>query len=317
MRIIKAYRTRTPSWAAAIAFLLGPEFGFYYLGFGWRGSAYLILSLVVILVLPLLLNTWLATGGIIISLGISLCYRIFGAVAAWQSAAFRHPRERYPWFSRFYVWVLLFWLAPLMLAQAVRSLMFQPFAIPAASMAPTLMVGDYAFADMLTYGISHYSLPSDGGPARRIGGRLPERGEVVVFRPSSGSDNDYVKRVIGLPGDRVQMRDGRLILNGVAVPRRKLGRSPTIEGVSGTEYEETLPEGAHYPVIDMRAHGPGDDTAEVTVPADHYFVLGDNRDNSLDSRFGLGFVPADNIYARMAVVVFNGQHPNRLWERVH
>ena len=317
MRPIRAYRARHPAWAATISAVLGPELGHYYLGLGWLGTLYLGLSLVMLGVLPFLLNLYLPVTGALIAVVAFLCYRAFGAFRAYRRAVPLQGQAHYPWFSRLYVWLLLFWLAPLALAHGLRSFVFQPFSIPATSMAPTLMAGDYAIADKFTYGISRYSLSFGAGPEQRIGGRLPERGEVVVFRLPSDPRVDYVKRVIGLPGDRVEMRDGVLLLNGRTVPRTDKGPVVLAGSISGELYEETLPGGITHPILDQTESARGDNTREFTVPADHYFVLGDNRDNSLDSRFeGVGFVPADNILARMSFIAFSTKSRGRVMQAV-
>ena len=222
--------------------------------------------------------------------------------------------------------LLRFILSIALIAWAFRSLVAAPFNIPSGSMLPTLYIGDYLAVSKWPYGYSRYSFPF-GVPAfeGRILGRLPNRGDVVVFRHPS-EDSDLIKRVIGLPGDRVQMRDGHLILNGRLVARRPLppakvpvtANSPcrtvppaTPKIVIASDgaicvyraYLETLPGGPSYTVLDQVDHGPADDFAEVRVPAGHVFLMGDNRDDSLDSRFptyegGIGMVPAENLIGR-------------------
>lgn len=202
----------------------------------------------------------------------------------------------------------------LILALVIRTLLFQPFSIPSGSMRPTLLEGDYLFVTKWAYGYSRYSLPFGWNlfPGRIWGGE-PERGDVVVFKFPPNPSVDYIKRVIGLPGDRVQMRDGVLFINDVAVPREKVGEidNPDVTEVDGPVevYRETLPNGVSYDTLDLTPNGFSDRTSVFTVPAGHYFMMGDNRDNSTDSRFpgpnGVGFVPYDNLVGRANIIFFS------------
>ncbi|MCV0397670.1 MAG: signal peptidase I [Rhizobiaceae bacterium] len=209
----------------------------------------------------------------------------------------------------------------LLLALVIRTLFFQPFSIPSGSMRPTLLEGDYLFVTKWAYGYSRHSLPFspplfDG----RIWDGVPERGDVVVFKFPPNPSLDYIKRVIGLPGDRVQMRDGELWLNGERVPREKTG---TIEDADITEmqgpvdvYRETLPNGVSYDTLDLSPNSIGDETREFVVPEGHYFMMGDNRDNSTDSRFNVGFVPHENLVGRANIIFFSiagGASPLEIW----
>ncbi len=209
----------------------------------------------------------------------------------------------------------------LLLALVIRTLLFQPFSIPSGSMRPTLLEGDYLFVSKFAYGYSRHSLPfSPGLFEGRIWSGTPERGDVAVFKLPSNTRFDYIKRVIGLPGDRVQMRGGALYLNGEAVEREAAG---TIQDVDITErrdpidvYVETLPNGVSYRTLDLQQGTIGDDTREFVVPEGHYFMLGDNRDNSADSRFAVGFVPHENLVGRANIIFFSiagGASPLELW----
>jgi signal peptidase I len=201
----------------------------------------------------------------------------------------------------------------LLIALVFRTFLYHPFNIPSGSMEPTLLIGDYLFVSKFSYGYSRYSFPID---LSFIDGRIwegvPARGDIAVFRPPREPDTDYIKRVIGLPGDRIQMRDGVLYINDEAVPREPAGAWEG-EGRFGSDtaikqYRETLPNGVSYLTLDMIDNGAGDNTRVFEVPPAHYFLMGDNRDNSQDSRFPqgtVGFVPAENLVGRAEIIFFS------------
>ena len=224
-----------------------------------------------------------------------------------------------------------FLLTLALLAWAIRSLVVAPFSIPSGSMLPTLYIGDYLMVAKWPYGYSRYSFPLQIPPIEgRLLGQLPKRGDVVVFRHPA-NDTDLIKRVIGLPGDTVEVRDGALILNGKAVkrerPRRyRLAVSPNTPCKAAAparpaavmvgdqrfclfnSYRETLPGGPSYSVIDQVDGGIADSFGPVVVPEGRVFMMGDNRDDSLDGRFplaagGIDMVPVENLIGR-ALVTF-------------
>ncbi|GAA2850900.1 signal peptidase I [Aminobacter aminovorans] len=210
----------------------------------------------------------------------------------------------------------------LLLALVIRTLLFQPFSIPSGSMRPTLLEGDYLFVTKWAYGYSRYSLPlSPNLFSGRIFGSDPERGDVVVFKFPPNPSLDYIKRVVGLPGDRIQMQNGQLYINGTAVPREKVGQidNPDITEVNRPVdvYRETLPNGVSYDTLDLTPDSIGDNTREFVVPEGHFFMMGDNRDNSTDSRFNVGFVPGENLVGRANIIFFsiaNGASPLEIWK---
>ncbi len=202
----------------------------------------------------------------------------------------------------------------LLIALVIRVFFYQPFNIPSGSMIPTLLVGDYLFVSKFSYGYSKHSFPwSPDLFEGRIWGGAPELGDVAVFKLPRDNETDYIKRVVGLPGDRVQMINGVLHINGKPVDRRRIEDFEVTTPGGSTEkvpqYIETLPNGVSYRTLDLVDGGFGDDTPVFIVPDDHYFMMGDNRDNSTDSRFqranGVGYVPRENLIGRAEVLFFS------------
>ncbi len=210
----------------------------------------------------------------------------------------------------------------LALAILVRIFFYQPFNIPSGSMKETLLVGDYLFVSKLSYGYSRHSIPFGGTilSSPMFDGRIfasqPKRGDVVVFKWPKDNSTDYIKRLVGMPGDEIQMLKGELYINGTVVPKRRVGSFSTYENGNQIDpipvYEETLPEGLKYRVLDADDNqGGSDNTGIFKVPIGHYFMMGDNRDNSSDSRFslvknGVGFVPFENLVGRAEIIFFSG-----------
>jgi signal peptidase I len=203
------------------------------------------------------------------------------------------------------------------------TLLFQPFRIPSSSMEGTLEVGDYLFVSKFSYGYSQYSFPffTPVAFAGRVMDRPAERGDVVVFRLPQDPAQDYIKRVIGLPGDRVQMIRGVVHVNGEPAKLERI-EDRVIVHEDGSEeriarYNETLPGGVKHVVLDQNPDAIYDDTEEFLVPPGHYFMMGDNRDNSNDSRVpgsGVGFVPAQNLVGKAEIVFFSHDGSAQLWE---
>jgi len=206
----------------------------------------------------------------------------------------------------------------LLIALVIRTLLFQPFSIPSGSMKDTLLVGDYLFVSQFSYGYSRYSLPlSLPLFSGRIFGSEPQRGDVVVFALPKDPSTDYIKRVIGLPGDRIQVIGGLLHINGVAVERERIGDFIDDEGGGAIRrWRETLPNGVSYDVLDLQDNSFLDDTQEYVVPPGHYFMMGDNRDNSMDSRVpsAVGYVPFENIIGKAQIIFFSIADGRSAWQ---
>ena len=205
------------------------------------------------------------------------------------------------------------------LALGFRSLLFEPFNIPSGSMIPTLLVGDYLFVSKYSYGYSRYSFPFGVAP---IDGRIfesqPERGDVAVFRQPKNESVAFIKRIVGLPGDRLQVTDGVLRINDVPVNRSKKGIAPAPDGynvIKFVVYEETLPNGRSYVTQERSDNDMLDNTSVYEVPPGHYFMMGDNRDNSRDSRAAsVGMVPAENLIGRAERLFFSHNGSASLWQ---
>lgn len=227
----------------------------------------------------------------------------------------------------------------LLIALVIRTFTYQPFNIPSGSMIPNLLIGDYLFVSKYSYGYSRHSLPF-GPPlfSGRIMGSMPERGDIAVFKWPKDNSTDYIKRVMGLPGDRLQMKRGVLYINGERIERQQVEN--LILPVSGNtlckttsyeielddgqkacsypQYVETLPNGRSYRTLDLAGGLPNDDTVEFYVPQGHYFMIGDNRDDSSDSRVpislnGVGLVPEENLVGRAEVIFFSTNGNSALW----
>lgn len=209
----------------------------------------------------------------------------------------------------------------LIIAVLFQTVLFQPFTIPSGSMRPTLLVGDYLFVSKYAYGYSRYSIPfSPNLFSGRIFASQPKRGDIVVFRPPNRIGDYYIKRLVGLPGDKIQMRGGTLYINDEAVPRQFVGQITNADITEVTRpvdvYRETLPNGVTYNTLDMEFYPELDDTKLFEVPQGYYFMMGDNRDRSDDSRMNVGYVPYENLVGRANLIFFsigNGTSAWKIW----
>jgi signal peptidase I len=208
--------------------------------------------------------------------------------------------------------------APLIIVSLlIRTVFFEPFNTPSGSMIPTLLIGDYLFVSKFSYGYSRFSLPLFSG--RFIEFHHPQRGDVAVYKLPTDTSTDYIKRIVGLPGDRIQVKQGQLYINGELVPREPAGDYVTDD--SGIHmvlrrYLETLPGGVQHYILKATDEGEMNNTPEYLVPPDHVFAMGDNRDNSADSRFmnGVGFVPVENLVGRAEILFFSVDAEYPWWE---
>jgi signal peptidase I len=213
----------------------------------------------------------------------------------------------------------------LLIAFVVRVFLYQPFNIPSGSMKSNLLVGDFLFVSKLSYGYSTHTFPQSLDipwtsisiplrPQKLFSGRImasePKRGDVAVFKQPTNVSIDFIKRVIGMPGDEIQVIHGILYINGQPIPKKRIDDFVAVDDDGTTKasprFEETLPNGVRYTVLDTVDEGPADNTRIFKVPAGHYFMMGDNRDNSTDSRFpSVGYVPFENFVGRADLIFFS------------
>lgn len=204
------------------------------------------------------------------------------------------------------------------IAMIIRAFLFEPFKIPSGSMYPNLYVGDFLFVSKYSYGYSKHSFPfSLPAFEGRVWQDMPQRGDVAVFKYPKDNRTDFIKRIIGLPGDKIKMEKGRLFINGKMLPRIEMENFITRNDMGKTEryfqYEEILPNGIKHSILEISDEENVDNIAEVTVPENSFFVMGDNRDRSDDSRFNVGFVPVENLVGKARVLFFSYDTDQGAW----
>jgi len=209
----------------------------------------------------------------------------------------------------------------LLIALVVRTFLFQPFNIPSGSLIPTLLIGDYLFVSKYSYGYSRHSFPFSAVPLPgRILGSEPKRGDVAVFKLPSDGSTDYIKRVMGLPGDKIQVIQGIVHINGTAVKEERIGEEPIDLGAGyrgrAVAYWETLPNGVRHRIHKLNdGRGVFNNTGTYEVPKGYFFMMGDNRDNSTDSRDpSVGYVPFENFVGRAEIIFFSIDERSSAWQ---
>lgn len=273
-----------------LGLVLGPVVLMLWLGRGRLALIYLLVQLLLVAAVIFTVASGLVTPPALsnFDLAVILFNLPFNIIGLVHGLRIRETAISRPWFSRWYAAIILpiaaSWLIPL----GVREFLYEPFNVPSASMVPGLMVGDHIFASKIAYG-------------------QPKRGDIVVFSLPRDDQTVYVKRLMGLPGDRIQVKGGVVLLNGIALALTPVQGIACIEGGRCNYYRETLPDGRSYVVNDMVANGSADDTEEYIVPENHYFMMGDNRDNALDSRYldQVGYVPRANLIGPIVFIYWN------------
>ncbi|WP_281004820.1 signal peptidase I [Mesorhizobium hawassense] len=284
-------------------------FGGPFAGFLWIGAGRLaVISLIAVTAASIAI----CYAGFPVLPGMDLAavgrYSGFGLMIVWAAIVAPLARRFKPdkWYAQGVPVFVMAFYATVVAGFIVRTFLFQSFSTPAGSMVPTLLEGDYFFAAKYAYGYSRYSDPFglmtfDG----RVWGAEPRRGDVVVFKFPPDPSIDYIKRVVGLPGEKIQMIEGVLHINGVPVGLEDIGPYASEDSQTGRLQRETLPNGVSYSVVNLTDDAVGDNTRVFEVPGGHYFMLGDNRDNSSDSRFTVGFVPYENLEGKVVRLYWN------------
>ena len=285
--MLGAFKNRRPWATAVICFIFGPEFGMLYLNRGRYAVCYWLAAIVLVALILAFQPDLVSVSDILSSIWlITLPLRAVGAAQGFLIARDWQPETKLRWYAHWYSAFGLICVLPVMLAFGIRTFLYRPFDSPSAAMIPTVNVGDQFFVSRFSYNFTS-----------------PQRGDVVAFYMQAYKSY-FIKRVVGLPGDHVQMVHGQILLNGERIPLRHMRRvSEPCEFGSPCQtvrYDEIYPGGKIAHILDQVVEGALDNTSVFAVPENSYFVLGDNRDNSIDSREGIGFVPRSAIIGRVA-----------------
>ncbi|WP_420347480.1 signal peptidase I [Pelagibius sp.] len=293
--MISAFRNRRPWAAALIALVFGPSIVMLFLGRGWLAVCYLLVTF------ALLPASFLAAHFELLPLAaetamllLLIAVQLIGVVHGHRIAARLSGLAPVAWYARWYFVTGAVLVLGYGVPMAVRGHLWEPFSIPSSSMEPTVLRGDYLF-------VSKYAYGADRGP---------QRGDVAVFVVPALDGQPFLKRIVGLPGDRLQVRGGVLYINDNPVGLEPLESSqPREEPGSGQVYRETFPDGRSHLIQEYSNTFPHDDTEVFEVPSGQYFALGDNRDNSMDSRMleHFGYIPLESLIGRLAVVLWNSE----------
>ncbi len=318
---MSAFINRKPWATALLALCFGPIAVMMYLGKGRAALVYLALTILIIVLMPFGLQVspvavTMETGVILTAVAFHVVGALHGIVEA-RSLSARTPAV---WFARWFAVIGLAIILPNLITTLNRAFLWEPFSVPSGSNKPSLRVGDIVYVSKYAYGYSRHSLPfSPDIFSGRMFFAAPQRGDIAVFKNPRNNETDYIKRIVGLPGDQVQVVDGVLHINGEALERRELGLAPgeTAGGASSPNpkrYRERLPNGAEYDIYEVGDTFRFDNTRLFDVPEGHYFAMGDNRDNSQDSR-SFGPIPAENLVGRLALILWNDQEQRiRIWD---
>lgn len=314
--IKQTLKNRGAKTAAFVAVFLGPVIGMLYLNAGKEALVYLLITIGLIF-----LDEFYQHNAILnwetYSILSTLALYIFGAVHAFRLAKKANFQNPLKWYARFSCGLILFTFYAFILAffvlHSVRIVKYEPFHIPSGSMLPTLEIGDYLLADKSAYGYSKYSIPFNPPLWEgRIFSHTPKRGDIVVFDLPSNPSIAYIKRVIGFPCDTIQMKNGIVYLNGKKLEQKEIGTIEIPDNTSGdtsaTLLSETLPDGSNHNILNIKDNDVLDNTDIYTVPEHHYFLMGDNRDQSQDSRVlkKVGYVHEDLIIGKASIRYYKG-----------
>jgi signal peptidase I len=322
MGIRSALKARHPVWVFIITFFSTPLFGFMYVNRGRLALAYLAFLILFVIATGVAAEYGIDAEGTILDIFFLIIY-ISCAVYSIYLVKKYGLGPKIKWYAKFAVVYTFFGISLLILALPLRTFLIEPINIPSGSMEPTVPRGDYVLIDKTIYGYSQYSFPFhlklwEG----KILARKPQRGDIVVFALPSSTNATFMKRIVGLPGDEIQMKEGHLYINNTPVKSEIVGEFILNERQQGLikmiRKRETLPEGKSYDIIEENDDGPLDNTMIYKVPDGHYFVLGDNRDYSQDSRDTnlVGPVPEENIFGRAAYFFYSGTEQRIVFRKI-